>query len=89
VEEVISHLQDTADKEQAYGVRRFVLVRKRDVTGISGTGIVAEGAVFTNGFSVLCWRREPYAVGMYQSLADLIAVHGHEGATQVQFIDDD
>jgi hypothetical protein len=69
------------------GVRRFLLVREKDLTGVSGIGIVAEGAVFSNGLSIIRWLREPHAVGMYQSVTDLIAVHGHGGATQVQFID--
>ncbi len=68
-------------------VRRFLLVRERDLTGVSGTGVVAEGAKFRSGMCVLQWRREPYSVGIFQSLSELIAVHGHEGATQVQFID--
>lgn len=72
---------------QASGIRRFLLVRERDLTGVSGTGIVAEGAMFSGGLSVLQWLREPYAVGMYQSLSDLINIHGHEGATEIQFID--
>ena len=69
------------------GVRRFVLVREKDLTGVSGIGVVAEGAVFSNGLSIIRWLREPHAVGMYQSVKDLIAVHGHGGATQIQFID--
>jgi hypothetical protein len=75
------------DPHQFSGVRRFVLIRERDLTGVSGVGVVAEGAVFSNGLSILRWLREPHAVGMYQSVSDLIAVHGHGGATQVQFID--
>ena len=43
--------------------------------------------MFSSGLSVLQWLREPYSVGMYQSISDLIAIHGHEGATQVHFID--
>lgn len=76
---------NTEDQENA--IRRFLLVRECDLTGVSGTGIVAEGAVFSGGFSVLHWLREPYAIGMFQSIADLIAVHGHEGGTHIQFID--
>jgi hypothetical protein len=68
-------------------MRRFVLVRSKDSTGISGTGIVAEGTVFTDGISVVHWIREPYAMGVYQSIKDVIAVHGHEGDTQLEFID--
>jgi hypothetical protein len=75
------------DEAQKNGVRRFVMVRERDLTGVSGTGIVAEGAMFSNGLSIIRWVREPHAVGMYQSVSDLIAVHGHGGATQIHFID--
>ena len=73
--------------EQRNGIRRFLLVRERDLTGVSGTGIVAEGVLFSGGCSVLQWLREPYAIGMFQSINDLITVHGHEGATHVEFID--
>ncbi|MBI9050048.1 MAG: hypothetical protein JEZ00_11550 [Anaerolineaceae bacterium] len=68
-------------------MRRFILVREQDVTGVSGTGVVAEGAVFTDGLSVIHWLREPYAMGVYQSLKDVMDVHGHEGGTELQFID--
>jgi hypothetical protein len=69
-------------------MRRFILVRLNDATGISGTGVVAEGAVFTDGLSVIHWLKEPYAMGVYKTLNDVIAVHGHEGGTQLQFIDE-
>ncbi len=69
-------------------MRRFVLVRVKDLTGVSGTGIVAEGAVFTDGRSVIRWLREPHAMGIYQSLNDVITVHGHEGGTHLHFIDE-
>jgi hypothetical protein len=68
-------------------MRRFLLIRKRDTTGISGTGVVAEGTVFTDGLSVIRWLREPYAMGVYSTLKDVIAVHGHGGDTQLQFVD--
>ena len=46
----------------------FVLVRDKDVTGKSGTGVVAEGVVFTDGFAIcISW----------QSL-DEISFHVHE-----------
>ena len=68
-------------------MRRFVLIRVEDLTGVSGTGEVAEGTVFSSGLAVIHWLREPYAMGVYQSLEDVITVHGHEGRTQLQFID--
>jgi len=68
-------------------MRRFVLIRVEDLTGVSGTGEVAEGTVFSSGLAVIRWLREPYAMGVYQTLEDIISVHGHEGRTQLQFID--
>jgi len=68
-------------------MRRFVLIRVEDITGVSGTGEVAEGTVFSSGLAVIHWLREPYAMGVYQTLEDVISVHGHEGRTQLQFID--
>lgn len=35
--------------------RRFHLVRDDDETGISGTGVVAEGIEFSNGMCAACW----------------------------------
>jgi hypothetical protein len=68
-------------------VQAFVLVRDKDVTGRSGTGVVAEGVVFTDGFAILKWLRAPYALGIYESVEALISVHGHEGNTHVEFIE--
>ena len=67
-------------------LRPFILVRKKDLTGTSGTGIVAEGVVFEDGQAVLKWLRKPYALGVYPSLKNLLDIHGHEGNTQVRFI---
>lgn len=68
-------------------LRRFVLVRSEDVTGASGTGDVAEGTVFSSGRAVINWLKEPFAMGIYQTVEDVILVHGHEGRTQIRFID--
>ncbi len=68
-------------------MRRFVLIRVEDLTGVSGTGEVAEGTVFSSGLAVIHWLREPFAMGVYQTLEDVISVHSHEGRTQLQFID--
>ncbi len=67
-------------------LRQFILVRQKDLTGTSGTGVVAEGVVFEDGQAVLKWLRKPYSLGVYPSLKNLLDVHGHEGNTQVRFI---
>jgi hypothetical protein len=66
-------------------LRQFILVRKKDLTGTSGIGVVAEGVVFEDGQAVLKWLRKPYSLGVYPSLKNLLDVHGHEGNTQVRF----
>jgi hypothetical protein len=66
---------------------RFVLVRDEDLTGVSGSGVVAEGIVFTCGQVVIHWLRQPFSMGLYQSLEDVIFIHGHGGRTKLQFID--
>jgi hypothetical protein len=68
-------------------MKQFFLVRSKDLTGVSGTGIVAEGVVFSDGQAILKRLREPYSLGVYQSIKHLINVHGHEGNTKVQYID--
>jgi hypothetical protein len=68
-------------------MRRFQLLRVEDVSGVSGTGIVAEGVVFATGKVVLSWCSEYHSVTVYDSSADLLAVHGHHGRTRVDWLD--
>ena len=68
-------------------VREFVLVRNKDISGTSGVGVVAEGVVFSDGQAILKWLRDPYSLGVYSSLEHLVAVHGHGGNTQVEFVE--
>lgn len=68
-------------------VRRFRLVRDEDITGISGDGHVVDGVEFVDGFVALRWRRPPNSIGIYGSMGDVIAIHGHDGATRVEYMD--
>jgi len=58
---------------------------KAAITGIHGAAI---DTTFTDGLSVIHWLREPFTTGVYKTLNDVIAVHGHEGGTQLHFIDE-
>lgn len=69
-------------------MRRFLLRRIKDESGVSGTGNVAEGIVFTSGKAVLNWRTEHTSVAVYDSLEELMAIHGHDGKTVLAWIDD-
>lgn len=69
-------------------MRCFVLNRKEDATGISGTGIVAEGVVFSNGWVALTWLTEFTSVVFYPALEHVEAIHGHGGKTTIEFLDE-
>lgn len=60
----------------------FYLERSEDVSGTSGTGVVAEGVVFPDGQAVLWWPNFG-SIGIYKSLFDLETIHGHGGKTKV------
>lgn len=64
-------------------MKKFWLKRKEDVSGTSGVGLVAEGVVFSNGWCALHWLTKYTSVAFYQSIAELEAIHGHNGATEV------
>lgn len=69
--------------------RRFWLVRNEDVSGVSGTGVVAEGFEFSDGRVALRWRTKTSSTATYDSLFDVEAIHGHEGRTVISFEDPD
>jgi len=67
-------------------VRTFVLIRDRDVSGVSGTGRVAEGVVFVGGKTVVYWLSDTPSINIYGSVEEMLRVHGHGGATHVEFL---
>jgi hypothetical protein len=71
--------------------RPFALYRRSDSTGISGTGVVAEGCAFNDGSAVLRWLSDwPTSVVFHDRGMEAIEkVHGHSGATQVVWMSDE
>jgi hypothetical protein len=67
------------------GPRPFVLQRTEDVSGVSGTGIVAEGVEFSDGTVALQWTSEwPTSVVFHRRGVESVrAVHGHNGKTEI------
>ncbi len=63
--------------------RLFQLHRTTDFSGVSGTGVVAHGVVFPDGVVVVRWRGERASTVVWGSLDDVLAIHGHDGATQI------
>lgn len=66
-------------------MRTFKLVRSKDLSGVSGTGEVAEGVEFDIGKVVICWTSKYHSVSVFDTLHELEMIHGHEGATKVVF----
>lgn len=68
-------------------MRRFHVLRDTDVSGVSGTGFVAEGVVFENGQVALSFRGKLHAVEVLENIETVIAIHGHNGATRIVWLD--
>lgn len=79
---------EVIDRRVTPKFRRFHLVRNQDISGVSGTGIVAEGTLFSNNKVVIAWTGHHTSIAVYDSLAECQAIHGHEGATVVDWLDD-
>ena len=68
-------------------MRLFQLHRNQDASGVSGTGIVAEGVEFTNGECALHWLSDKPCIALYANIETLKDVHGHGGMTKVVWIE--
>ena len=67
--------------------RRFYTERTVDVSGVSGTGVVAFGVMFPDGTTVLRWNTETASTAIYNSIHELEAIHGHGGSTTIHWLD--
>jgi len=65
-------------------MRSFYLFRDEDVTGVSGTGVVAEGIAFSDGRAAIRWCVGDHrSTSVWESMEALEAIHGHDGRTRV------
>jgi predicted RNase H-like HicB family nuclease len=62
---------------------KFSFNRIEDASGVSGVGLVAEGALFSNGKCSLCWLTDTSSIAIYESLDHVMQIHGHGGKTQL------
>jgi hypothetical protein len=70
-------------------MRAFHFLRLEDESGISGTGIVAEGVEFTNGKVVVNWLTKHRSLAIYENMKEVEAVHGHNGKTKIVYHDEE
>jgi hypothetical protein len=67
--------------------RLFVLQRHLDVSGVSGTGQIAEGVEWSDGTVSLRWKSDHPSTTFWQAGIEAVeAVHGHGGATEVRYL---
>jgi hypothetical protein len=64
-------------------MKLFHFYRSDDHSGVSGTGPVAEGVQFSNGWCALRWTSQQSSICFYQSLEDMRSIHGHGGRTEI------
>jgi len=67
--------------------RRFHLQRTTDITGVSGTGRVADGILWPDGTATVRWRGDRPSTVNWDRLADAEHVHGHGGHTVIVWDD--
>lgn len=65
-------------------MQTFRLLRHKDVSGVSGEGYVAEGWITSYGECFMRW----YGTGFsfFNSVEDMLRVHGHGGQTETEVI---
>jgi hypothetical protein len=61
----------------------FFLLRHEDVSGTSGTGVVAYGVVLPSGKAVMEWNSRWQTITIFDSLQQVRRLHGHGGRTEV------
>lgn len=65
-------------------VKIFHLLRTKDVTGTSGEGIIALGAVLPSGRVVLEWVASNHStIEIANNLTEIELIHGHNGNTKI------
>ena len=78
-------------------MRAFVLHRDADISGVSGTGVVAEGVEFSDGVVALRWIVPPGVPGHGfptsvvfhdNGIQSVEKIHGHSGATRIVWVVD-
>jgi hypothetical protein len=72
---------------QGGGMRRFVLQRETDVSGVSGTGVVADGVMWPDGSASVHWRGERPSIVFWPWMQWVEEIHGHGGSTHIVWLD--
>lgn len=70
--------------------RTFKLYRDKDVSGVSGTGLICEGVLFSDGHSAVHWLGQwPLTTAHPEGLSSVFAIHDHGGRGDLRLVWDD
>lgn len=69
-------------------MRVFELYRKEDVTGVSGTGVVAVGIMFPNGSVAMQWLGARSSIVIHDNMENVVSVHNHNGKTEIRWLNE-
>ncbi|GIG61826.1 hypothetical protein Lfu02_61980 [Longispora fulva] len=87
---VAAHRASTPMFSDPHPPRRFALRRWQDDTGVSGLGIVAYGVAWPDDKVVMRWLGTTTGVAqvcVFDSLDDLMRIHGHGGRSEIVWVD--
>ena len=64
-------------------MRLFQMHRLVDTGGRSGTGIVAQGVEFDNGWVAMTWLHQVTSLTFFPSIERVEYIHGHDGKSKI------
>jgi len=65
-------------------LQEFYLLRKKDLSGVSGTGVVARGIILESHRAILEWRSIGFeTMSIFDNLEQIRTIHGHDGNTEI------
>lgn len=68
-------------------MRRFVMVRDVDLTGVSGVGVVVWGILWPDGRVAYRWNTGTSTTCVADMIEHVEKIHGHDGATRLVWLD--
>lgn len=67
-------------------MKQFLLNRKEDISGVSGTGVIAHGVILPSGRVVMEWVTKHKSIAIYDSIDEIQMLHAHPGKTELIYI---
>lgn len=64
-------------------MKKFYVLRHKDIHNNSGVGVVAEGIIFDVGGGAFTWLTEHRTVTVFDKITTIKKLHSHEGLTEI------